>query len=68
MRTDCPFCSPVVRGGISEPESSVSDDTSGARKTYQTDYSSGDRVERAGPGLMQSGVILADLSGNYNCA
>lgn len=50
-------------GGISEDESSVSDDTSSARETNQTDYSS---EEKAGPGLLLVGVILCDLSGNYH--
>lgn len=41
----------------------MSDDTSSARETNQTDYSS---EERAGPGLMLVGVIMCDLSGNYH--
>jgi len=67
MWRDCPFCPPVVRGGFSGVESSVSDDTSSGGKTNQTDYCSDDTVERAGPGLMLFGVILCDLLGNYYC-
>lgn len=37
---------PIIRGGISGADSIVSNDTSGARKMYQTDYSSNDRVGR----------------------
>lgn len=63
-----PFCPLIVRGGISGGESIVSNDTGSSRKMYQTDYSSDDRVGRAGSGLILSGVILCDLSGNWNCA